>query len=927
MVATRRGARVGSPTKNTSDEASVVTEPTPSTRRTRRRTVIETQSQSELTSDSQPDKPKDDSATPSLRASPHKRETRRSRRLPANKKQPDSTHEADVSESESCCSAVSDVQATPRTRKRTVVREKPKGTTLDEESDAESCSSSVSTTRSPRARRSLRKRVQTAAASNAAKGDDARDLSGAESCSSVVSLTKVLDTRRITRSRRKTVVATTEADLSEQDSCSSNVSGLRGSVVRRSTRNQKVKQTEPVPLNLDDTTDTPSSPRSSRSRDPRRKAKSGVEDVYSSEGCKSGPSMSPWRSTRRQAKLNTLVGESDSESVATDICTSQGSPSSLRGRGTPSSSRTGSASSNRAFPVTRTRSKARDTSDLSVTLTKLAAMPEKKLEHNEHEPVPPHPESLPVPKDEKVEDTLEQLDSTITMDTSEAQESTMIEGTFGDLTLFLEQDEPVEMLEPQSMKETECQVRSVTVFETTDLVEDCGTETQMHETLADFGITVTEDKEETVNVAVEENEPEFVDANHAVDDDACSEPPKEHTVGATSEDPVQAMDEKIVIDIEELEMVNCKKGFVVINEPSDTVKATVDEASITFTDVEGPSSSSNTQADLSTSEEPFRKAPPQIGMISLLDSSEDEESAEGLSADEEEEDQSQEAEDMQSEEESMYPYGNQMSVEAEAHSNGLFVIDTRPGLRSEEKYYVDAKQTEEEDEEDFVDEEEDEDEDSKVLFSTKKPLTQLSSSIDTGLKMKELGGLYISFDGSKPKSLSNSLKMQKNKKNQDELLKKSVIVPDLEKQDAVPPYKESKHAAKLKRKLEREKTTGDGWFNMKAPELTEELKNDLKALKMRSAMDPKRFYKKNERDGFPKYFQVGTVVDSPVDFYNSRIPKKQRKRTIVEELLADAEFRSYNKKKYQEIMTEKAAHAAGKMHKKKHKFLKKKTNK
>lgn len=43
---------------------------------------------------------------------------------------------------------------------------------------------------------------------------------------------------------------------------------------------------------------------------------------------------------------------------------------------------------------------------------------------------------------------------------------------------------------------------------------------------------------------------------------------------------------------------------------------------------------------------------------------------------------------------------------------------------------------------------------------------------------------------------------------------------------------------------------------MKAPEMTEELKNDLKALKMRSAMDPKHFYKKDDRQGFPKYFQV-----------------------------------------------------------------------
>lgn len=43
---------------------------------------------------------------------------------------------------------------------------------------------------------------------------------------------------------------------------------------------------------------------------------------------------------------------------------------------------------------------------------------------------------------------------------------------------------------------------------------------------------------------------------------------------------------------------------------------------------------------------------------------------------------------------------------------------------------------------------------------------------------------------------------------------------------------------------------------MKAPEVSQELKGDLQVLKMRGSMDPKRFYKKNDRDGFPKYFQV-----------------------------------------------------------------------
>jgi len=56
----------------------------------------------------------------------------------------------------------------------------------------------------------------------------------------------------------------------------------------------------------------------------------------------------------------------------------------------------------------------------------------------------------------------------------------------------------------------------------------------------------------------------------------------------------------------------------------------------------------------------------------------------------------------------------------------------------------------------------------------------------------------------------------------------------------------------------KEKTTGDGWFNMKAPELTPELRADLKVIKMRGAMDPKRFYKKSDREGLPKYFQVGS---------------------------------------------------------------------
>ncbi|NXD06852.1 TDIF2 protein, partial [Nothocercus nigrocapillus] len=270
------------------------------------------------------------------------------------------------------------------------------------------------------------------------------------------------------------------------------------------------------------------------------------------------------------------------------------------------------------------------------------------------------------------------------------------------------------------------------------------------------------------------------------------------------------------------------------------------------------------------------------------------------------------------------------------HAEGLFVIDTKPGLGSSQQYYLDrvdlvsdagskhegsAKGEEssdvEEAEEDLIDE--DEKDEQEVVLKNKNNVLHLSSSIDPGLNIKKLGGLYISFDAKKQKSSSNIIKQLKEKKK-DELLQKSIITPDFEKKECVPPFRESLHQLKKQRKAEREKTTGDGWFGMKAPEITSELKNDLRVLKMRASLDPKHFYKKNDREGLPKYFQVGTVVDSPVDFYHSRIPKKQRKRTIVEELLADSEFRRYNKRKYQEIMSEKAAFAAGKKNRKKKKF-------
>ncbi|XP_026258873.2 deoxynucleotidyltransferase terminal-interacting protein 2 [Urocitellus parryii] len=309
-------------------------------------------------------------------------------------------------------------------------------------------------------------------------------------------------------------------------------------------------------------------------------------------------------------------------------------------------------------------------------------------------------------------------------------------------------------------------------------------------------------------------------------------------------------------------------------------------------------------------------------------------------------DESQQSENYESEEDTLCFVENSGQNESLSEDSGntscknaLFVIDTTPGLSAEKNFYLEEedkasevaieeeKEEEEEDDEnseelsdnDRNEDDECSDEDD-LLNNTKSKLLKLtSSSIDPGLSIKQLGGVYININADKLQSNKRTLTQIKEKKK-NELLQKAIITPDFEKNYGVPPYSESKRQLQKKRRKERQKTAGDGWFGMKAPELTDELKNDLRALKMRASMDPKRFYKKSDRDGFPKYFQVGTIVDNPADFYHSRIPKKQRKRTIVEELLADSEFRRYNRRKYSEIMAEKAANAAGKKFRKKKKF-------
>lgn len=50
------------------------------------------------------------------------------------------------------------------------------------------------------------------------------------------------------------------------------------------------------------------------------------------------------------------------------------------------------------------------------------------------------------------------------------------------------------------------------------------------------------------------------------------------------------------------------------------------------------------------------------------------------------------------------------------------------------------------------------------------------------------------------------------------------------------------------------------------------MKTDLRLLALRGAFDPKRFYRNPDATKFPKYFQMGTVVEGPTDFYSGAPP-------------------------------------------------------
>lgn len=123
--------------------------------------------------------------------------------------------------------------------------------------------------------------------------------------------------------------------------------------------------------------------------------------------------------------------------------------------------------------------------------------------------------------------------------------------------------------------------------------------------------------------------------------------------------------------------------------------------------------------------------------------------------------------------------------------------------------------------------------------------------------------------------------------------------------------KSGKPLTKREKKELKKKTAGPSWFDLPAPAEADlpRLYREVEALRLRNQLDPKRFYRKDEGEGkgikgLPKHFAIGTIVASDKPFGGSsseNLTRSERKRSLVDELVDDAEASRYAKRKFKDL--------------------------
>lgn len=144
-------------------------------------------------------------------------------------------------------------------------------------------------------------------------------------------------------------------------------------------------------------------------------------------------------------------------------------------------------------------------------------------------------------------------------------------------------------------------------------------------------------------------------------------------------------------------------------------------------------------------------------------------------------------------------------------------------------------------------------------------------------------GSITASSSSLSRPVNNSSNAIINAQRQSKLYSNSTIAMDPLKREKVKPVK----------------TAGAGWFNLQPLEMDSKLQRDIKMVQMRDYMDPKRFYK--NPDKITNVLHIGTVIEGPSEYKSSRLTNRERKQTIVDEVLSSQLIRDYTKSKYLDI--------------------------
>lgn len=128
-------------------------------------------------------------------------------------------------------------------------------------------------------------------------------------------------------------------------------------------------------------------------------------------------------------------------------------------------------------------------------------------------------------------------------------------------------------------------------------------------------------------------------------------------------------------------------------------------------------------------------------------------------------------------------------------------------------------------------------------------------------------------------------------------------LPSSTELSALPPARSS---ARARRAPAAADTAGARWFDLPAPELTPELKADLRVLRLRSAFTPTSFYKKDDQTKFPRYFQMGTVVEGAGEFYSARLSRRERASSFAEEIMRDPAVTRGRSTRYAKLQAERS---------------------